>query len=454
MTNINIQDLSEYKEIFKKPQISTLLDLTWQKFQKFIEHIFSFAGYKTKDVSSLKWPHGSGFDLELYHPENNQILGFVEIRRYAPSNLMDFKDISAFIGTLTLAQKQVPSFMVTTSDFTSPAKQAAKEHGNVFLLNGEKLIRYITYIGNSRVMEQNLSHIPSTFISPINLWKAENIKLLDPSQTTVLTIGNNKGGVAKTTSAVNFGLNLASLGFRVLLVDFDSQTSLTHTLPGPSMKSDRSLLNHFTQNIPLNDIIRNTNFKNVWILPSHPDLKYIDSGGSAQPEDEIQFVSNIHSTSLQTPDGYPFNWIIFDTPPAQTRFTRAALAASHITIIPTLAETYGMIGIQPFITTCMAMKSLMGRNVEVAGIFITKWRNTSQSKKILDDSIAAIKLLKLHTFDTKIPFDDKIEKAHLDTINGKTRNIFGLKSTAAKAYSDLVKEILINGNFPLTLKQD
>lgn len=436
---------TKYDEFFEKATIDKLLTLTWQEFQLFIDHVFTYAGYSVKDVSGSKWPSGPGFDLELYEPSNTKLASYVEVRRLKEDNLLDFNDVAAFIGTLTLAQQEVPSFMVTTSSFTGPARAAATKHGNIFLVDGAHLLRYIKYIGNSRVKNQNAQAASPVFISPKVLWDADNIVLQDPRKTTIVTVGNNKGGVAKTTTTINLGFALAKQNQRVLLVDVDSQASLTATLPPPDEDIYYlSMLDFFMNTTSLASIIRPTKFPNVWLLPAHLDLKHLDTGASALPTDELHLARTLNAPDLLAPDNKPFDWIIIDTPPAQTRYTRAALASSHYVLIPTVVETYASLGLNQMIATSKAMQALMGKNVDILGVFVTRWiesRSTKDHLKTIEDGV---RLNGVRFLETKIPNDGKIEKAHTDTAKGKLQNLFGLTSPAASGYTKLMEEITDN----------
>ena len=152
------------------------------------------------------------------------------------------------------------------------------------------------------------------------------------SLTTVLAIGNNRGGVAKTTTAFNLALALAEQGKRVLLVDMDPQASLTAGLPKPDDAPDTpTLLNYFVgiggQTLPLSKVVRRTKFSNLSLLPAHTDMRMADIGGGAHPNQEVAFVAALHDPSLVSPDSEKFDWILLDTPPGQSFYTRSALAA-------------------------------------------------------------------------------------------------------------------------------
>lgn len=153
--------------------------------------------------------------------------------------------------------------------------------------------------------------------------------------TTVLAIANNKGGVAKTTSALNLGVALSKLGKRVLLVDLDGQASLSLALPLPDPRRrpprhspppprTRHITEYFAGNATLRDLVQPTRFPLLWLLPAHAELYARDTGGAAHPEDELAFVRAIHDPALSAPAllndtaAGGFDWIILDTPPARS----------------------------------------------------------------------------------------------------------------------------------------
>ena len=215
-----------------------------------MEYVFTCAGYAVKNVSGNKWPNGPGVDLELYSDKvGGKRVALVEVRRYSPHNPVDADQAHVLANKLN--NEKVPGYLVTTSDFTAPARAVAvapAAKGRLKLVNGEHLRRYIAYIRGSRIKgiwpRRPTTPAPTP---PDILFKADGIARHEVCKPLVLAIGNNRGGVAKTTTTLNFALALAEMGKRVLLVDMDPQSSLTSSLPPPKGESETgSLVDYFT----------------------------------------------------------------------------------------------------------------------------------------------------------------------------------------------------------------
>ncbi len=279
-----------------------------------------------------------------------------------------------------------------------------------------------------------------------------------PRHSRVLALANNKGGVAKTTSALNIGLDLADTYHpRVLLVDLDGQASLTRSVPPPGAKNQpipaetATLLDYFRGLRPLSDIIRPTRFPNVWLLPAHPDLHHLDSGGIGRPQAELRFAEDLRQVSMHVPgeQTLPFDLVIVDTPPAQTFFTRVVILAADQVLIPAFAEQYAIAGLRRVMETIRTMDALTFETDQwskrVLGCFVTRWRASATAtgaRNALANDLNAEGIAMLRS---SIPLDERIEKALKETMGGTLRGLFhlpGQPGAAATAYQQLVKELI------------
>jgi cellulose biosynthesis protein BcsQ len=467
------EKVKQFEALFALPSIETMLALDSTDFEHFVAHVFTCAGYIVQHVGGLHFPHGPGVDLNIFEGQiGKKPVARVEVRKYKPSNILDFDDIVSFLGRLNLAGG-VPGYLVTTSDFNANAyAAAAAANGQVHLVNGKRLLRYIAYVGGSRLNgEYAGAKVPSIQpISPLCLTAGEVLakRLQQPSAVRILTVANNKGGVAKTTTALNLGFALSRSrrnqpGKRVLLVDMDGQTSLTHALPPPGLTKgnappERShLADYFRGRLPLADLARPTGFSNLFLLPAHRDLFRLDSGGFGRPDAELAFITDLRQLTHGTADGKPprYDWIILDTPPAQSFYTRIAVAAADHLLIPACAETFAALGINGLLETAQSMDALMSDVGEwkrqVLGCVITRWKPTEDAEGALATLRTELDGKRIRLLQSHVPQDERVENGIRETVGGGLRNIFrrpGRPGPAAQAYDKLLQEVLEHASHP------
>jgi len=446
--------------LFATPTLTGMQGLTWEEFEDFVQHVFERAGYHVTKVATKH--HTQHVDLNLRLHEGGRVLAQVEVRRYRTAYIIKAR-VLQFLGALSA--KHVPTgYLVTTSDFTQPAYLVEQEAaGKVRLLNGSRFLRYIHYISGTRLVGDNseAAALSQPLISPDYLFQAETIARRESRQTTVLALANNKGGVAKTTTSHNVALALTEKYHqRVLLVDMDAQGSLTRQLPQPAPPAvpgrrspkpaawppppDRThLIDYFTGHHSLAQLVRPTRVKDLWLIPSDGRLGALDLGGDRLPEKLLAFVHDLNDAALVTPDGDAFDWIILDTPTAQSFCTRAALAASHYVVVPACPEVMATRGAERGLRTAKTMSALMGSGVEVAGCLITRWKKNATSEQAHVGIVDLMRLYHSQPFATKIWDDPKIEQAHAQTAVGRLKHLFKLApGKASKAYEEFVKELM------------
>ncbi|MCZ2126924.1 MAG: ParA family protein [Anaerolineales bacterium] len=162
--------------------------------------------------------------------------------------------------------------------------------------------------------------------------------------TKTIAVSNEKGGVAKTTTALSLGAALAELGNRVLLIDLDAQANLTLSLglePGESELTSSSLI---LDNEPLLKVCRKTEFPNLDLIPSNSRI---------ETAEQYLPVRTHYTTILQRAiraAAQPYDYIVLDCPPALGAVTRNALAAANLLLIPTQAEYF----------SAYALRNMMG----------------------------------------------------------------------------------------------
>ena len=249
-----------------------------------------------------------------------------------------------------------------------------------------------------------------------------------------IVIANQKGGVGKTTTAVNLAVGLAKAGEQVLLADMDPQANTTFAILGkkePKATAYDVLINDMS----LQEVIIPTSEKRLDLLPSDIDL----AGAEVELVTEIGGQTRLR-TKFATSKDLDYDFIIIDTPPSLGLLTINSLAAADEILVPVSASIFALKGIAQLEKTIEKVKvNLQCPNLRITGALITMYDHTNVAK----DVITAIER---HfgevTFKTVIPKNVKLEEAH-----SRAESVFTYapSSRGAEAYTALVEEVIKRG---------
>ncbi len=430
----------KFAALFNKPTVEAMHALTPREFEHFVAYVLRRAGYKVKEVG----PHFlRGVDLEVRSPGSNRIVAGIECKRYAPDQLVTAPVVRGVRGAPAVDRAGAKPFVITTSDFNDPAHQmAVAGTKRVILMNGAQLVRYINYVRNSR----NDDDDTIATISPEYFAGRDGVRSRRAGNTRILTIANNKGGVGKTMTAYYLGVELAKKhGKRVLLVDLDGQGNLTERCL-PDLVEKRTsedelfpnITHYFAGERTLVDLITPTAIDRLSIIPADPFLTLRDYGGNGRPDVELRFVQDVHNIGTRhiASLGGPPDWIIIDTPPAMSVFTRSGLCAAEYVIAPLRPRSSSEAGTRNMLRTLRTVNALMGTEADFMGGLITHWDNLELSKFVLLNSLGPLivgnggRLL-----EPRVPIDNQLEVLQP-----------GAAIHGAKAYSALAEEVLNYAN--------
>jgi chromosome partitioning protein len=444
-------DLAKFESIYTEPSIDRMLDeLDDHEFEHFVLYVFEQAGYAVEDMAT-QYPQG--LDLRLSLKTNGSMSQYagVSVKHFRPPGTVTAGQVRDLRGGLNGMSR---GYVVTTSGFRAPALEIARQEARIWPVDGEHFLRYITYVRGSRAEtvddsepDVRLRRNPLTPIPPEVFLAADEIERRLPSTTRVLTVANNKGGVGKTTTALNFGLWLTAQGKQVLFMDMDAQANLTKVLPPPaSGAAPVHIGDYFTNKRALAQLIRPTAFKGVWLIPSDTLLTRSDMGISAGPGAELRFARDVHAPAMIPPpvlQAQPFDWIIMDTGPTMGLFTRSALAASHFVLMPMEPSVFADTGPDLLLDTVTTMKALVNQPITLVGCLITQWRDDALNRSLLTELRSRLVGHGVPIISTMIPLDKtRIERAYLESAQARKGGIFHRPSAIAAAYSSAFEEVL------------
>jgi chromosome partitioning protein len=260
----------------------------------------------------------------------------------------------------------------------------------------------------------------------------EPVMLQSHGPAKVLAICNQKGGVGKTTSAINLGAALTEFGRRVLLVDFDPQGALSVGLGIPAHALDQTIYNVLIERAAnLDDVVMRTNVDNLDLLPSNIDL----SAAEVQLVAEVGREHALLRTLRPVIDKY--DYILVDCQPSLGLLTVNALAAADGVLIPLECEYFSMRGAALLMDTIQKVQERLNPRLEITGILPTMFDpRTLHSREVMARVVERFGDI---VFDTVI---NRTVRFPETTVAGEPITKWAPRSAGAKAYRALAREVI------------
>lgn len=259
------------------------------------------------------------------------------------------------------------------------------------------------------------------------------VKKRGENMAKVISITNQKGGVGKTTTAINLSAALAEANQKILLVDFDPQINATTGLGVELDDDDKTIFDAIHDKDKTKSIIIEDAIKNLDVLPGSIELSSLESEllNKANRESALK---NVIDTIR---DGY--DYIIIDCPPAVGILTVNALVASDACIIPVQCEYFSLEGLNQVLNAIELVRSNMNPNLKIEGLLFTMY---DARTRLGQDVVAMVKgNMDVKVFETMIPRNIRLAEA---PSNGMSILDYDGSSIGADRYRKLASEILRN----------
>ena len=246
----------------------------------------------------------------------------------------------------------------------------------------------------------------------------------------VIAIANQKGGVGKTTTAINLGAALAAFDRRVVVFDFDPQANATSGLGFSGQKNGANAYDVLLGAHP-SEALRETGFPNLWVIPSGRDLvgAEIELVGQEGREGRLR-----EAIARFRED---FDFVLVDCPPSLSLLTVNGLTAADSVLIPLQTEYFALEGLSELLESVERVRHSFNPNLEIEGILLTMYDDrTNLGRQVLDDIRKHFGAL---VYDTVIPRNVRLGES---PSFGKPILAYDIKSKGAEAYLALGKELL------------
>jgi chromosome partitioning protein len=245
----------------------------------------------------------------------------------------------------------------------------------------------------------------------------------------IVALANQKGGVGKTTTAINLGASVAACERRVLLVDLDPQSNASSGIG--VTEADPSMYDVLIENMPLRDIIRPTEIPTLYLAPSSTDLV----GAEVELRDAIG--REYYLKRVLEPIAADYDYILIDSPPSLGLLTVNGLTAANSVLVPLQAEYFALEGVTQLLATIDRVRGAVNAELEIEGIVLTMYdERVNLARQVAEE-------VRNHfgekVYKTVIPRNIRLSEA---PSFGKPIILYDIRSRGSEAYVSLAREFI------------
>jgi chromosome partitioning protein len=258
-----------------------------------------------------------------------------------------------------------------------------------------------------------------------------------PGHPRIISLANQKGGVGKTTTAINLGTALAAIGERVLIVDLDPQGNASTGLGIDRRSRNVSTYDVLIGEAPLRDAVVPTAVPRLHIAASTMDLSGLELELGSTKDRAFRLRDAIAALNQNVTEPADYTYVLIDCPPSLNLLTVNAMAASDAILVPLQCEFFALEGLSQLLQTVEQVRTTLNPNLSIHGIVLTMFdsRNNLSNQVVAD----VRQFMGAKVYNTMIPRNVRISEA---PSYGKPVLVYDLKCSGSEAYLKLATEVI------------
>ena len=251
--------------------------------------------------------------------------------------------------------------------------------------------------------------------------------------TKIISITNQKGGVGKTTTAINLATALATIDKKVLVIDFDPQGNASTGLGIEQNERSQDIYTLLFEKNSFNEVIKQTKIKNLDVIPASIDLSAAEIDLANMEEKTLKLRSLFEKNQFLS----KYDYILIDCPPALGFLTLNSLCASDSVMIPLQCEFFALEGLSQLMNTVRLVKQFYNPNIEIEGVILTM--KDSRSNLVNQVAKEIQEFFGKKVYETVIPRNVRLAEA---PSHGLPIYLYDNRSSGGVAYNELAREFL------------